>query len=144
AAEPLRQRPDSVVLRVDLDSFTTVSDALGYGWADRMVTAASVRIRETLGGDTPIARLEGASFGALVTGCATQDDAHAIAERLSTDLSEPYPVDRLTIEANAVVGYVSPTVEGDTQHIDVDGMLQRAAAAVRATRGGERARGCVP
>ena len=143
-AEPLREREDSVVLRVDLDSFTTVSDALGYGWADRMVAAASVRIRDTLGVDTPIARLEGASFAALVTGCATQDEAHAIAERLSADLSEPYPVDRLTIETNAVVGYVSPTVEEDTQSIDVDGMLQRADVAVRATKGGERVRGYVP
>src|SRR5699024_1330158 len=33
AADPLQQRADVVVLRVDLDSFTTVSDALGYGSA---------------------------------------------------------------------------------------------------------------
>lgn len=144
AAEPLRQRDDIVVLRVDLDSFTTVSDALGYGWADRMVIAASLRIKETLGSDTPITRLEGASFGALVTGYATQDDAHALAERLSIELSEPYPVDRLTVEANAVVGYASPAVEEGDHQPDIDGMLQRADVAVRATKGGEQVRGYVP
>src|SRR5699024_5547237 len=144
AADPLQQRADVVVLRVDLDSFTTVSDALGYGWADRMVTAASVRLQETLGADTPIARLEGASFGALVTDCDTPQDAHTVAERISAELSEPYPVDRLTIDANALVGYASPAVEEDVRDIDVDGMLQRADVAVRATSGGEQVRGYVP
>lgn len=144
AAEPLQHRRDVVVLRVDLDSFSTVSDALGYNWADRMVTAASRRIKDTLGHETPIARLEGASFAALVTGYGTQDEAHVLAERLSAELSEPYPVDRLTVEANAVVGYASPAVEEDGQEIEVDGMLQRADVAVRATKGGDAVRGYVP
>src|SRR5205807_638626 len=65
AREPLRLWPNAAVLRVDLDVFSTVSDALGYTWANGMVVAAGTRIRDTLGADVPLARLEGASFAAL-------------------------------------------------------------------------------
>nr|WP_092535719.1 bifunctional diguanylate cyclase/phosphodiesterase [Amycolatopsis arida] len=142
ARDPLRERPGSAVLRVDLDVFSTVSDALGYAWADRMVMAAGRRLRDTLGPGVPLARLEGASFAVLLVDQSPQQ-AHSVAERLRAELSAPYPVDRLMVEANAVVGYACTGQEhGDP--VDVDGMLQRADVAVRATRGGEEVRAYVP
>ncbi|PRX43896.1 diguanylate cyclase (GGDEF)-like protein [Prauserella shujinwangii] len=143
ARDPLRERGSCVVLRVDLDVFSTVSDALGYAWADRMVMAAGRRIRDVLGSDVPLARLEGASFAALLVDCLP-DDAHPVAERLRAELSAPYPVDRLTVEANAMVGYAASGVEENSEIVDVDSLLQRADVAVRATRGGEEVRGYVP
>ncbi|PXY32145.1 putative bifunctional diguanylate cyclase/phosphodiesterase [Prauserella muralis] len=143
AREPLHEREECVALRVDLDVFSTVSDALGYAWADRMVMAAGRRLRDALGPDIPVARLEGASFAALLVDC-TAEGAHEIAERLREQLSVPYPVDRLTVEANAMVGYASTTVEESGPIRDVDGLLQRADVAVRATRGGEEVRGYAP
>lgn len=143
AHEPLRERVETVVLRVELDVFSTVSDALGYAWADRMVIAAGRRIRDTVGDDVPLARLEGASFAALLVEC-DQQSAHRLAERLRSELSAPYLVDRLTVEANVVVGYASTAVEDDGEVLDVDGLVQRADVAMRATRGGEEVRGYVP
>ncbi|GAB3479547.1 diguanylate cyclase/phosphodiesterase [Amycolatopsis cihanbeyliensis] len=142
ARDPLRERPSSVVLRVDLDVFSTVSDALGYTWADRMVIAAGRRMRDTLGQQVPLARLEGASFAALLADHTAQQ-AHQVAERLRAELSAPYPMERLTVEANAMVGY-AVTVDDNHDPVDIDGMLQRADMAVRATRGGEEVRGYVP
>ncbi|EMD29179.1 putative bifunctional diguanylate cyclase/phosphodiesterase [Amycolatopsis azurea] len=139
AKEPLREQVDAVVLRVDLDVFSTVSDALGYVWADRMVIAAGRRIRDALGPDVPLARLEGASFAALLVGCAPER-AQAAAELLRAELVAPYPVDRLSVEANAMIGYATSSAEDDEQ-VDVDGLLQRADVAVRATKGGEEVRG---
>ncbi|WP_020662842.1 putative bifunctional diguanylate cyclase/phosphodiesterase [Amycolatopsis benzoatilytica] len=141
ARDPLREPAEVVVLRIDLDVFSTVSDALGYSWADRMVIAAGSRIRDALGSDVPLARLEGASFAALLMDC-TVENAHQVAERLRVQLSEPYPVDRLSVEANAMIGYASSV--DDSGEVDVDGLLQRADVAVRATRGGEEVRGYVP
>ncbi|NIJ14260.1 diguanylate cyclase (GGDEF)-like protein [Saccharomonospora amisosensis] len=143
AGEPLREHTQSVMLRVDLDVFSTVSDALGYAWGDRMVIAAGRRMREALGADVPLARLEGASFAALLVGCGPQE-AHDFAQRLREQLSMPYPVDRLTVEANAMVGYAASTVEENCQPVDVDALLQRADVAVRATRGGEEVKAYVP
>jgi diguanylate cyclase (GGDEF)-like protein len=143
AREPLRDRLDAAVLRVDLDVFSTVSDALGYVWADRMVIAAGRRIRDALGPDAPLARLEGASFAALLLGCQGTE-IHDVADFLRAQLSAPYPVDRLTVEANAMVGYATPLPEDSGEGMDVDALLQRADVAVRATRGGEEVRGYVP
>ena len=143
AKEPLRDFANAVVLRIDLDVFSTVSDALGYAWADRMVIAAGRRIRDALGPDVPLARLEGASFAALLVGCPPED-AHAAAERLREELSAPYPVDRLSVEANAMIGYATTTPEESGDVVDIEGLLQRADVAVRATKGGEEVRGYVP
>ncbi|HET6502789.1 MAG TPA: EAL domain-containing protein, partial [Amycolatopsis sp.] len=141
--EPVRARKDVAVLRVDLDVVSTVSDALGYVWADRLVIAAGRRIRDALGADVPLARLEGASFGALLLG-SQAPEAQETAVRLRAELSAPYPVDRLTVEANAMVGYAMPAGEGDCESTDVDTLLQHADVAVRATRGGEEVRAYVP
>lgn len=146
AGELLRDQVPSVVVRVNLDVFSTVSDALGYAWADRMVVAAGERMRDVLGSDVPLARLESAAFAALLSDCRPET-AHEIAERLRVQLSAPYSVDRLMVEANAMVGYASTTVEEtpeNGQHVDVDSLLQRADVAVRATRGGEEVKAYVP
>ncbi|EHR59376.1 bifunctional diguanylate cyclase/phosphodiesterase [Saccharomonospora cyanea] len=143
AAEPLRKCANLVVLRVDLDVFSTVSDALGYTWADRMLMAAGRRMRDTLGSDVPLARLEGASFAVLLADCDAEC-AQRVAQRLRSQLSAPYPVERLMVEANAVVGYVTTTAEENAERADVDSLLQRADMAVRATRGGEEVKSYVP
>ncbi|CAM2874305.1 bifunctional diguanylate cyclase/phosphodiesterase [Saccharomonospora xinjiangensis] len=143
AAVPLRACANSVVLRVDLDVFSTVSDALGYTWADRMLMAAGRRMRDTLGPDVPLARVEGASFAVLLADCDAAC-AQRTAQKLRSELSAPYPVDRLMVEANAVVGYVTTTAEENADRADVDSLLQRADMAVRATRGGEEVKAYVP
>jgi len=157
ASEPLAERAghptadvadpsgtQAVVLRLDLDIYSTVSDALGYTWADRMVVAAGRRIRDVLGPGVPLARLEGASFAALLLD-RVPDEAHGLAERLRDEASKPYPVDRLNVEANAMVGYACAAMPGDDgEPPDVDALLQRADVAVRATRGGEEVRGYAP
>ncbi|SER76624.1 putative bifunctional diguanylate cyclase/phosphodiesterase [Actinokineospora terrae] len=136
AGDPLRRHHDSVVLRVDLDVLSTVSDALGYAWSDRMVVAAGRRLRDALGPEVALARLEGGQFAALLLD-TTPEQAHGIAERLRAELAAPYPVDRLTVEANSVVGYSGPRCgehEGAPLETDVDALLQRADVALRAAR----------
>ncbi|GAA1254059.1 EAL domain-containing protein [Prauserella halophila] len=137
-------RIQAAVLRLDLDVYSTVSDALGYAWADRMVVAAGRRIRDVLGAEVPLARLEGASFAALLLD-RTDEETRAVAERLRAEASDPYPVEKLSVEANAMVGYACTNVPGDDgDPPDVDALLQRADVAVRATRGGQEVRGYVP
>jgi predicted signal transduction protein with EAL and GGDEF domain len=155
AGERLRATPKSVVLRVDLDVLATISDALGYAWSDRMVITAGRRLRDVLGSEVPLARLERGAFAALLVG-VTLDEAQATAERLCAELSTPYPVDRLTVEAGSVVGYSSPSsiagghggAEIDTNlttALDVDTLLQRADVALRAARSsGEQVRAYLP
>ncbi len=147
ATDPLGEQPDSAVLRIDLDVLSTVSDALGYEWSDRMVVAAGKRLRAALGPDVPLARLEGGAFAVLLVDTDT-DRAHVVAERLRAELAASYPVDRLTVEASSVVGYSTPN-SGDAQtqvlELDVDTLLQRADVALRAARSsGDNVRAYLP
>ncbi|GHH37525.1 putative bifunctional diguanylate cyclase/phosphodiesterase [Lentzea cavernae] len=141
-AESLRESQRGVVLRIDLDILSTVSDALGQAWGNRMVVAAGRRLRDALGADVPLARLEGGAFAAYLDDerAAT---AHETAERLRAGLSVPYPVDRLTVEASAVVGYASKA-DSETEDPDPDALLQRADVAVRATSEGTPVKAYAP
>jgi diguanylate cyclase (GGDEF)-like protein len=141
----LREHPTSVVLRIDLDVLSTISDALGYAWGDRMVVAAGRRLREELGAAMPLARLEAGTFATVLLD-HTDDEAHKVAERVRSGLSAPYPVERLTVDASVKVGYVSTVAEPTgSSDPDVDTLLQRADVAVRAARAdGEPVRRYVP
>jgi diguanylate cyclase (GGDEF)-like protein len=133
-----------VVLRIDLDLLDTVSDALGHVWGDRMVATAGRRLREHVGADLPVARLEAGSFAVLLVE-PDPDAVRELAEGLRTALTAPYPVDRLTVEAGATIGHVSCGPEPDGTRPDVDGLLQRADVALRAARNdGEPVRGYAP
>jgi EAL domain-containing protein (putative c-di-GMP-specific phosphodiesterase class I)/GGDEF domain-containing protein len=161
ATELLTTNPGSVMLRVDLEVQPAISDALGYAWSDRIVIAAGRRLRDTLGADTPLARLEGGAFAALLVD-SDFEQAQIVANQLIVNLSEPYPVDRLSIEAGVVVGYSSATMadgvlfsdttssptggkDGAAGAMDVDELLKRADVALRAARtSGEHVRAYVP
>ena len=130
----LRANHNASVVRIDLDVLSTVSDALGYAWGDRMVVAAGRRLRGELDPNAPLARLESGSFAALLVDY-TDEQAGQMAERLRAALSVPYPVERLTVEATVTVGYAVLDDAVDESAPDVDGLLQRADVAVRAAKG---------
>lgn len=136
AAEELRESKSAVVLRMDLDLLTTVSEALGYAWSDRMVVAAGERMRNALGDEPPLARLEANSFAVLLVD-HSEAEAHKIADSIRAVIAEPYPVDRLVVEATGVAGYVSSDPSDAEPEHDVDTLLQRADVAVRAARNGK-------
>lgn len=135
---PLQQHPESVVLRVDIDVLSTVSDALGQAWGDRMVVAAARRLREAFGPRVPLARLEAGSFAALLADCDA-DRAREVAERVRSEMSAPYPVDRLTVDAGVYVGYAAATNDLPGEQPGVDRLLQQADVALRAPRGSSAA-----
>ncbi|WP_414636760.1 putative bifunctional diguanylate cyclase/phosphodiesterase [Actinophytocola sp.] len=159
ATELLGTNPGSVMLRVDLEVQPAISDALGYAWSDRITIAAGRRLRDTLGADIPLARLEGGAFAALLVD-SDFDQAQAVAGQLITSLASPYPVDRLSIEAGVVIGYSSATMadgvlfsettsasarEAAPASMDVDELLKRADVALRAAKAsGEPSRAYVP
>lgn len=136
AADELRQGRTAVVLRMDLDLLTTVNEALGYAWSDRMVVAAGQRMRDTLGPEAPVARLEANSFAILLVE-HSEEQAHEVAERLRGVIAEPYPVDRLVVEATGVAGYVSSAPADADTETDIDTLLRHADVAVRAARNGK-------
>ena len=133
ASEYFGRHVSCAVVVVDLDMLNSVNDALGHAWGDRTVLAAGRRLREVLGEGVLAARLEGDTFAALLLDVDLQQALKA-AEQLRYALSAPYPVDKLTVECNAVAGVALTIVEPTN---DVDVLLQRADVALHAARSGE-------
>ena len=144
----LRDHPGATVVRLDVDVLAAVSDALGYAWSDRMVVAAGRRLRELLGANVPLARLESGTFATLLVD-HRDETLELEVNRLHSGLSVPYQVDKLSVEAGVTVGYVPADEAADAAggsgpdgaEPDVDELLRRSDMAVRAARaGGEQVR----
>jgi len=133
AGDYLAKHPSCAVVVVDLDVLTSVNDALGHAWGDQTMLAAGRRVREVLGDAVPAARLEGDTFAVLLLD-VDPGQALAHAERLRHALSAPYPVDKLTVECNAVAGVALTGIEPTD---DVNVLLQRADVALHAARSSE-------
>ncbi|MGH3790563.1 MAG: putative bifunctional diguanylate cyclase/phosphodiesterase [Pseudonocardiaceae bacterium] len=123
------------VLVIELGLLSSVNDALGHAWGDRVVLGAGERLRRILPDQALTARLEGDTFAALLVDVDAQRARH-MAEQLHAALSEPYRVDRLAVECTAVVGVALTGIEPTR---DADTLLQRADVALRAARGADEA-----
>jgi diguanylate cyclase (GGDEF)-like protein len=136
ANEVLRRDSAScAVVVIDLNLLSSVNDALGHLWGDRIVQVAGDRLRRVLPGLVLTARLEGDTFAILLTD-VEEDDALRVAEQVQAELSQPYPVDKLAVECSAVVGVALTRVE-PTRNVDI--LLQRADVALQAARAGNAA-----
>lgn len=134
AAEVLRRdvTPCTVIV-VELGLLSSVNDALGHVWGDRVVLGAGERLRRTLPAGTLTARLERDTFAALLVGIE-EAGALQLAEQVQATLSAPYPVDKLAVECTAVVGLAFTGIEPTR---DADTLLQRADVALHAAHAGE-------
>jgi diguanylate cyclase (GGDEF)-like protein len=129
-----RDSTPCAVLVIELGVLSTVNDALGHAWGDRVVVGAGERLARALPDQTLTARLEGDTFAALLVEVCPQR-ALQVAEQVQATLSEPYPLDKLAVECSAVVGVALTGVEPTR---DADTLMQRADVALRAARGGEQ------
>lgn len=131
ATEVLRRdSTPCAVLVIELGLRSSVNDALGHVWGDRVVLGAGERLRRALPDQALTARLEGDTFAALLVDVYSQR-ALQVAERVQVALSEPYPVDKLVVECSAVVGVALTGIEPTR---DADTLVQRADMALRAAR----------
>jgi diguanylate cyclase (GGDEF)-like protein len=122
------------VIVIELSLLSSVNDALGHAWGDRVVRGAGERLRRTLPDQVLTARLEGDTFAALLVDVSSQQALH-VAEQVHAALSEPYRVDdKLAVECSGVVGVALTGIEPTR---DADTLLQRADMALRAARGAD-------
>ena len=139
AIEVLRRDPAScAVIVIDLQLVSSVNDALGHVWGDRVIVGAGERLRRSLPAWALTARLEGDTFAALLVD-VDSPRAVQVAEQVQAVLSQPYPVDNLAVECSAVAGVALTEIESTR---DADTLLQRADMALRAARSADETVRC--
>ncbi len=120
------------VLFLDLNDFKIVNDARGHHDGDELLREVATRV-QTAAQPHGVSRLGGDEFAVLVDG--TEDDAHAIAERIHAALRVPVAVSGVPHRVSAGIG-ITTAAPGQsasevTQHADI--AMYQAKAAGRGT-----------
>jgi diguanylate cyclase (GGDEF)-like protein/PAS domain S-box-containing protein len=134
---------DVALLFIDLDNFKAVNDSLGHGIGDVLLTAMSVRLRDTVGPDAVLARFGGDEFIVVVEGVVGPDvgepalDPVTVAERLRQAVGRAVIVQGTELFVTASIGFAV----NDRTGVSAADLLRDADAAMY--RAKARGRDCV-
>jgi len=122
-ADAVRRDVPLGLLRIDLERFSEVNDALGSGIGDRALVEVGRRVAAAgaaaarLGSDDFVVALPGSGPGVAVER----------ARRLAREIARDIPLDRLRVRVQAEVGVVVAPVHGEEAAV----LLRRADLALR-------------
>lgn len=124
------------VIVIDLDRFNRINDGLGHSSGNKILLAATERLRHALRAEDVLARLAGDEFAILLDPVSSAEDVEKMAERLQSNLSRVFEIDGRSIFLSACAGIALPEEEGLTGEI----LLQNACAAANHAKSLGRAR----
>ena len=114
------------VLLLDLDRFKEINDTLGHHHGDLLLKQVGPRLTEALRESDTIARFGGDEFALLLSGLSTPAAAAQVASKVLASLSEPFPVQGMSLQVGASIGIACFPEHGT----DVDALLQHADVAM--------------
>ncbi len=108
AIELSKRRPEVwfAVLFIDLDRFKVVNDSLGHLVGDRLLIAIAQRLEVCLRAGDTVARLGGDEFAILLENIKKTEDAIQIADRVQSELAEPFYLNEYQVFTSASIGIV--------------------------------------
>ena len=97
------------ILYVDLDGFKQVNHSLGYLIGDELLVLAGQRIRVCLRPGDFVARLGGDEFVVVCRNISDSTGALAVAARIGSQLSAPFPIGEHHAVVSARIGLATTT-----------------------------------
>ncbi len=120
------------LLFLDLDGFKQVNDTHGHSVGDKLLIAASRRLRNCVRSSDTVARLGGDEFAVIQQSRNIPDDAEALAKRIIEELSKPFDFDGLDFHISASIGIsfaAGRTVSRDEILVEADQAMYEAKRA---------------
>ena len=114
------------VLYVDLDRFKALNDSHGHAAGDQVLRETARRLRRSVRPGDRVARLGGDEFAILLERILGEDDATAVAERITDALARPFTIDREPLTVSASIGIAVSEGTGSRP----DHLLRAADAAM--------------
>jgi diguanylate cyclase (GGDEF)-like protein/PAS domain S-box-containing protein len=114
------------VLCLDLDRFKAVNDLLGHAVGDRLLQMVSSRLHGVVREGDTVARVGGDEFVIIQLGISHADQAAMLAERLISELAQPFDLDGREAQIGASVGIALAPLHGN----DPDRLLGYADVAL--------------
>lgn len=112
---------------IDLDYFKTINDTLGHSVGDELLAEAAKRISAGVGDAShTVARIGGDEFAILVNEPQDKVALQALANKIKTELSEPYNISGRACFLTASVGIASYPTDSDS----IDDLMKYADTAM--------------
>ncbi|MDQ8022565.1 MAG: EAL domain-containing protein [Moraxellaceae bacterium] len=121
-----RQQSMLAVLFLDLDRFKFVNDSLGHESGDRLLSSVAQRIKNCVRNSDGVARLGGDEFTVLLDDLPNVQAAAAAAQKIASELAEPFHIDDHEVFVSASVGIAAYPQDGE----DVSTLLRHADSAM--------------
>ena len=135
-APPAEAASGVAVLFLDLDNFKNVNDSLGHDAGDRLLCAVAARLLNATRGCDTVARFGGDEFAVLLEHVRGEEDALAVAERVTAALRTPVPLghaggDDAAAQVGASVGvsFAEPAMAADELLRNADAAMYDAKRA---------------
>jgi diguanylate cyclase (GGDEF)-like protein/PAS domain S-box-containing protein len=122
-------------LFLDLDNFKVVNDSLGHTSGDELLVEVAARLRATVRPADLVARFGGDEF-VVVCEQVGEDDAVALAERITEALSRPMRLGGVDVRPHASVGV---TVQTD-EHVSPEELIRDCDIAMYQAKAGGKGR----
>ena len=103
-ARAARSRSLLAVLFLDLDDFKLVNDSFGHAAGDGLLVAVAGRLANSLRAGDTAARFGGDEFAVLLEEISGLEEASQVAERIITELRQPWAVGDHEVQVHASIG----------------------------------------
>jgi diguanylate cyclase (GGDEF)-like protein/PAS domain S-box-containing protein len=132
------RQPDlfTAVLYVDLDFFKQINDKYGHRVGDQLLMAVASKLKSCLRPSDTIARIGGDEFTILLEDIKNTQEAVRIAERICTEIREPFMIDQICIQTSASIGIAVSRPDSNSG----EGLLNDADLAMYLAKDQGRAR----
>jgi diguanylate cyclase (GGDEF)-like protein len=129
---------DIALLRVNIDRFEEINNALGYNKGDEVLRQFARRLESAVGSADMLARLDADEFGVIFLGNGIAHEASERARAILNALDAPFMIDGLALDVHASIGMAQAPDDAR----DAEDLLRRADMAMRAAK--RSAAGFVP